>query len=72
MAFSAAFELKPNLIRTMKDLKSQKDIKIRLIGSFNIIKIEMKYDVNHESIPATLTQLARPATKNLIDKNPRN
>ena len=51
------------------DLKSQSDIKKRLIGSFNIIEIEMKNEVNHESIPATLTQLARSATKNLIDKN---
>lgn len=43
--------------------------KMYLMDSFNIIEIEMKYEVNHESIPATLTQLARSARKNLIDKN---
>ena len=39
-----------------------------LIDSFNIIEIEMKYEVNHESIPATLTQLARSARKISLTK----
>lgn len=47
-------------------------IKMYLIDSFNIIEIEIKNKVNNESIPATLTQLARSATKNLIDKNGEN